>query len=228
MPVLNGLGSVILPSQTAETSKRCGPFMQPDTRYAKSGDVHIAYQVFGEGPLNLVFVPLSCPTLRSIGTNRIWLAGLIAWEPTQRWRYSTSAGPGCRIEVADLPGFDNVSTIYGQSWTPRAWNKRRVFAISEGAPLSAIFAATYPERCRALVLSGGFARFSSWLPTDEAFATFWATSSRLGVRGASLPHFSRPRWRTIQAGNTGGPPRAAWGQPGRCYGAHAHEPPDRY
>ena len=31
--------------------------MQPDTRYAKSGDVHVAYQVFGEGPLNLVFAP---------------------------------------------------------------------------------------------------------------------------------------------------------------------------
>jgi len=31
--------------------------MQPDTRYAKSGDVHIAYQVFGEGPLNVVFAP---------------------------------------------------------------------------------------------------------------------------------------------------------------------------
>ena len=31
--------------------------MQPETRYARSGDVHIAYQVFGEGPLNLVFIP---------------------------------------------------------------------------------------------------------------------------------------------------------------------------
>lgn len=47
-----------------------------------------------------------------------------------------------------------------------------LFGLSEGGSLAALFAATYPDRCRALVLYGAFARFTSWLPTPEAFAAF--------------------------------------------------------
>jgi hypothetical protein len=42
-----------------------GPSMQPETRYAKSGNVHIAYQVFGEGPINLVLVPFMVSNLEN-------------------------------------------------------------------------------------------------------------------------------------------------------------------
>lgn len=186
MPVLNGLGSVILPSQTAETSKRCGPFMQPDTRYAKSGDVHIAYQVFGEGPLNLVFVP---PFVSNLEVN--WDEPNLARWLNRLGTYAKVAifdkrGTGMSDRVADLPGFDERMDDLRAVMDAAGMEQAAVFAISEGAPLSAIFAATYPERCRALVLSGGFARFSSWLPTDEAFAHFLGYIEQAWGSGASL------------------------------------------
>jgi hypothetical protein len=58
--------------------------MQPDTRYAKSGDVHIAYQVFGEGPINLV---LASPfvSLSTGGTSRTLLVGCFAWPALRGW-----------------------------------------------------------------------------------------------------------------------------------------------
>ena len=49
--------------------------MQPATRYAKSGDVHVAYQVFGEGPVDVIAVLPLCRTLKLFGTNRSLLAG---------------------------------------------------------------------------------------------------------------------------------------------------------
>ena len=51
--------------------------MQPVTRYAKSGDVHIAYQVFGEGPVDLVVARRLCRTSKSFGTNRTLLVGWV-------------------------------------------------------------------------------------------------------------------------------------------------------
>ena len=54
--------------------------MQPDTRYAKSGDIHIAYQVFGEGPLNLVFAPLFVSNIE------------VLWERTRYRSLAASSG----------------------------------------------------------------------------------------------------------------------------------------
>ena len=55
---------------------------QPVTQYAKSGDVHIAYQVFGEGPLNVIFVPPPFATSSTGGNIRTLLVGYFAWPAT--------------------------------------------------------------------------------------------------------------------------------------------------
>jgi class 3 adenylate cyclase len=65
--------------------------------------------------------------------------------------------------------------------------------MSEGGPLTALFAATYPERCRALVLYGTFARFASWLPTEEALAEFLGYIDQAWGTGGSLPLFAPTR-----------------------------------
>ncbi len=65
-----------------------------------------------------------------------------------------------------------------------------VLGVSEGGPLSALFAATYPDRCRALVLCGAFAKFSSWFPTEEALARFFWYIDQAWGSGASLPFFA--------------------------------------
>jgi class 3 adenylate cyclase/esterase/lipase len=68
-----------------------------------------------------------------------------------------------------------------------------VMGVSEGGPLAALFAATYPERCDALVLYGSFARFASWLPTEEALAQFLDYIEQAWGTGGSLPFFAPTR-----------------------------------
>ena len=75
--------------------------MQPVTRYAKSGDIHVAYQVFGEGPLNLVFAPLFVSNIDLVGPPRM-LAGCFGLGSYARVGCSTSAGPACRIGLANF------------------------------------------------------------------------------------------------------------------------------
>ena len=68
-----------------------------------------------------------------------------------------------------------------------------LLGISEGGPLAALFAATYPDRCRALVLYGSFARFASWFPTEEALAAFFGYVDQAWGSGGSLPQFAPSR-----------------------------------
>jgi class 3 adenylate cyclase len=144
----------------------------PITRYAKSGDVHVAYQVFGEGLLNLVIAPFFVSNIE------VW------WEypDAARWmlRLANFArvavfdkrGTGMSDRVTELPGLeqriDDVRAVMDAVGMERA----ALLGMSEGGSLTALFAATYPERCSALVLYGSFARFASWLPTEEALAGF--------------------------------------------------------
>jgi class 3 adenylate cyclase len=64
-----------------------------------------------------------------------------------------------------------------------------VMGLSEGGSLAALFAATYPNRCTALVLCGAFARFSSWFPTEEAFAQFLGYVDQAWGSGGAMPFF---------------------------------------
>jgi len=68
-----------------------------------------------------------------------------------------------------------------------------LLGVSEGGPLTALFAATHPELCRALVLYGSFARFASWLPTEEAMAQFLDYVDQAWGTGGSLPLFAPTR-----------------------------------
>jgi pimeloyl-ACP methyl ester carboxylesterase len=84
---------------------------------------------------------------------------------------------------------------------PASMEDAAVFGISEGGSMAALFAATYPERCRALVLYGAFASFQHWDPGGNALQGF--TSIRLGAAaGAYL--FLHPRARKIRYSNAGG------------------------
>ncbi len=133
----------------------------PSTQYAKSGDVHIAYQVSGSGPIDLVFVP-----------------GFVShveyrWEhplPARFFRRLASFArvicfdkrcTGLSDHVAEMPTLeqrmDDVRAVMDAVGSERA----ALFGISEGGPMSVLFAATYPARTTALVLYGSYAR-RSW------------------------------------------------------------------
>jgi class 3 adenylate cyclase/dienelactone hydrolase len=132
--------------------------MPPETRYARSGDVSIAYQVVGEGPFDVVFVPPSSshvelgwevPTLRAVFEGVSAFARLIVFD---------KRGTGMSDPVVGAPSLetrmDDVRAVMDAAGCERA----AIMGWSEGVAMSALFAATYPQRAWALVLYGGFAR----------------------------------------------------------------------
>ena len=167
--------------------------MQPDTRYAKSGDVHIAYQVFGEGPINLV---LASPFVSNVEhwwdepDVARWLLRLASFA---RVVMLDKRGTGMSDRVAELPGLDERMDDLRAVMDAAGMEKAALLGISEGGPLCALFAATYPERCTALVLYGSFARFASWFPTEEALAEFFSYVDQAWGSGGSLPMFAPSR-----------------------------------
>ena len=134
--------------------------MPPETRYAKSGDVNIAYQVVGDGPTDLVYVPG-------------WVSNVeLIWEKPKPTRFlerlasfsrlilfdKRGTGMSDRVSNARLPTLeermDDVRAVLDAVGSKRA----ALVGHSEGGSMSLLFAATYPERARALVLIGVFAR----------------------------------------------------------------------
>jgi pimeloyl-ACP methyl ester carboxylesterase len=162
--------------------------MQPDTRYARSGDVHIAYQIFGDGPINLVVVPGFVSNIENYWDEpdlARWLHRLGSYA---RVAMFDKRGTGMSDRVAALPGLDQRMDDLRAVIDAAGMEQASVLAISEGGPLSVLFAATYPDRCRAMVLYGSFARARKEFVTE--FLSYidqsWGT-------GGSLPIFAPSR-----------------------------------
>ncbi len=148
--------------------------MTPKTHYAKSGDLHIAYQVVGQGPFDLVYIPG-------------WVSHVeLAWEEPLLARFlerlasfsrlivfdKRGTGLSDRVPVDKLPTLeermDDLTVVMDAVGSERA----ALFGFSEGGNLAALFAAMHPERTRGLVLAHTFAsRIWSpdypWAPTPE-------------------------------------------------------------
>ena len=135
---------------------------RPATRYAKSGDVHIAYQVTGSGPIDLVYVAGFVSHLELMWDYPGWphiyerlgsFARLLLFD-------KRGSGMSDRVPIANFEErMDDVRAVMDAAGSERA----AIFGISEGGPMSLLFAATYPERCTALVLYGAFAK-RLWSP----------------------------------------------------------------
>jgi class 3 adenylate cyclase/pimeloyl-ACP methyl ester carboxylesterase len=137
--------------------------VQPETRYARSGDLWIAYQVSGDGPFDVVFVS---PFLTHVELQ--WtlpgfsetLAKLASFSRLIRF---DKRGVGMSDRVSGAPTLearmDDVRAVMDAVGSKRA----ALFGVSEGAPMSLLFAATYPERTAALVLRSAFPR-TMWAP----------------------------------------------------------------
>src|SRR6266403_4324495 len=132
--------------------------MRAETKYAMSGDVHIAYQVVGDAGPDLVLVPG-------------WVSHVeYAWEEPSYARFLTRLasfsrlimldrrGTGLSDRVADLPSLeqrmDDVRAVMDAAGSERA----ALLGVSEGGPMCLMFAAAYPARTSALILYGTFAR----------------------------------------------------------------------
>src|SRR5229473_2036490 len=151
--------------------------MPVETKYAKSGDVHIAYQVLGQGPLDLVWVAgwashldhqWQLPSLARYLRRLASFSRLIAFD---------KRGTGLSDRVAELPTLeqrmDDVRAVMDAVGSERA----ALFGTSEGGCMCSLFAATYQERTVALILYGAWAKRLwapdyPWAPTPEARQAF--------------------------------------------------------
>ncbi len=147
--------------------------MPPETRYARSGEIGIAYQVYGEGEMDLV---LAFPFLSHLD---------LMWESPAMSHFLRRLGSFARVLVFDRRGvglsdpvagaptleerMDDVRAVMDAAGSERA----ALLGMSEGATMCMLFAATYPERTSALVLWGAMARSTAapdypWAPEKEA------------------------------------------------------------
>jgi len=163
--------------------------MQPETRYAKSGDVHIAYQVFGEGPINLVLAPFFVSNVEHFWDEPDVSRWLLRLASFARVVMFDKRGTGMSDRVTEMPGLDQRMDDLRAVMEAAGMEQAAVMGLSEGGSLAALFAATYPDRCRALILCGAFARFSSWFPTEDAFEQFLGYVDKAWGSGQSVPFF---------------------------------------
>jgi pimeloyl-ACP methyl ester carboxylesterase len=168
------------------------PPMQPDTRYAKSGDVHVAYQVFGEGPVNLVVAPGFVSNIDNYWNEPEFARWLLRLASYARVVMFDKRGTGMSDQVTELPGLDQRMDDLRAVMDAASMDQAAVFGFSEGGTLAALFAATYPERCRALVLWGAFASFAH-ITVKERFARFLGYIDQAWGTGGTLPMFAPSR-----------------------------------
>jgi len=140
---------------------------EPETRFASNGDVHLAYQVLGEGPPDILFV-------------NTWVSHVeLGWDVPEMARFRRrvatlgrliyfdrrGVGMSDAVDVASLPSLEtqveDVVAVLDAAGSERA----AVLGTNEGGPLAMLLAATHPERCQNLVLVGTAARIASDAPS---------------------------------------------------------------
>src|SRR5436190_22248000 len=140
----------------------------PETRYAKSGDVHIAYQVVGSGPFDLVYVPGFVSNMDLQWEMPEWARFYSRLTTFSRLILFDNRGTGLSdrdVGIASLEErMDDVRAVMDAAGSERA----ALFGVSEGGPMSLLFAATYPQRVRALILYGTYSH-SGHLASEDGF-----------------------------------------------------------
>jgi pimeloyl-ACP methyl ester carboxylesterase len=177
----------------------------PATSYAKSGDVNVAFQVVGDGPFDLVYAPG-------------WISNIeLMWEEPSQAHFLNKLAGFSRLIAFDKRGtglsdrvpphqmptleerMDDIRAVMDAADSRRA----AIFGVSESASMCLLFAATHPERTRALVTFGAFAkRLRSadypWAPAleerlawVESIERDWGKSGDFGTIAPSLAHDTR-------------------------------------
>jgi pimeloyl-ACP methyl ester carboxylesterase len=159
-----------------------------DIRYARNGDVSIAYEVFGEGPIDLVFVggfvshlevAFELPAARRFFERLSTFSRVIVWDRREQG-LSDRLGQPPTLEQ----GMDDLRAVMDAAGSSRA----ALFGTSEGGPMSILFAASFPERVSHLILYGTWARIT------------WAEDYPEGTRRETVQ-----RWLERTVSKWGGP-----------------------
>ncbi|HYG80125.1 MAG TPA: alpha/beta fold hydrolase [Pyrinomonadaceae bacterium] len=146
----------------------------PETKYARSGDVNIAYQVLGNGPLDLVFVMGWISHLEYFWRDPSFARFLRRLASFSRLILFDKRGTGLsdRVPLHELPTLEQRMDDVRAVMEAVGSNRAALCGVSEGGPMSALFAATYPERTAALVMIGTYSKRIwapdyPWAPTAE-------------------------------------------------------------
>jgi pimeloyl-ACP methyl ester carboxylesterase len=161
----------------------------PDIRYARSGDVSIAYSVLGDGPFDLVWTPGALSHLDLTWEDEAKSRFLLELASFSRLITFDKRGTGLSDRVSGIADLetrmDDIRAVMDAAGSESAV----VCGVSEGGPMALLFAATYPERVRALVNYGSLPRFvrgpnfpwrapkHEYLDGWEAEAEAWGTEA---------------------------------------------------
>ena len=146
-------------------------------QYARSGDVNIAYQVLGNGPIDLVFVMGWVSHLEYFWNEPSFARFLRRLAGLSRLILFDKRGTGLSDRIGDLPSLeermDDVRAVLSAVGSRRAV----LLGVSEGGPMCSLFAATYPDQTEALIMIGTYARRLRaadypWAPTHEEREAF--------------------------------------------------------
>ena len=165
---------------------RSGPASEmviPETRYARVGDISIAYQVVGDGPLDLVHIPSWITNVEENWNEPGYARFLRRLASFSRLILFDKRGTGLSDRVADVPTLEqrieDVQAVMHAVGSEQA----ALFGSTEGSAICALFAATYPERTRGLIMYGAYARRIRstdypWGPTPEERQAFYDNIQR--------------------------------------------------
>jgi pimeloyl-ACP methyl ester carboxylesterase len=130
----------------------------PETRYSRSGDVSIAFQVLGSGPFDVVVAPGAVSHVELLWEVAGWAAWLRGVASQARVVVFDQRGTGMSDRIAEVPTLEERSDDIRAVMDAAGSGRAALAGFSEGVPMSVVFAASCPERVSALVLCGGMAR----------------------------------------------------------------------
>ena len=141
----------------------------PETSYAKCGDLSLAYQVLGDGPVELVFVGSFVSHVELCWTVPEFVAFFERLSTFCRVLLFDKAGVGLSDPVPKVRTLDDRAAEIEAVMDAAGFERAVLFGGSESGPAEIFFAATRPERTRALILTGSFAYFgfAGWDDLDR-------------------------------------------------------------
>ena len=165
-------GPAALPPATQDFENT--PFHLPETQYARSGEVNIAYQVVGDAPLDLVFVMGWVSHMEYFWRETRFAKFLMRLASFSRLILFDKRGTGLsdRVPIHELPTLEQRMDDVRAVMEAVGSEKAALVGVSEGGPMCSLFAATYPEKTLALVMIGTYAKRICddeypWAPTTE-------------------------------------------------------------
>jgi class 3 adenylate cyclase len=195
---------------------------QPKTQYADSHGVSIAYQVIGDGPFDLVMVPGFVSNVETLWAEPLFYRLITNLTRFCRVIFFDKRGTGCSDPVAGAPSVDERMDDIRAVMDAAGVQQAVIDGISEGGPIAILFAATYPERTRGLVLYGTFPKTDA--PGEPELSTAgadhigtclqsWGEGNTIDVFAPDLAHdpLQRKMWGVWErTGASPGMARALW------------------